>query len=260
MRENLASILKLAGEKRRAIDEYENLAKNYENNRLYEKEIKALNAILSIDPAYPRAKERMNELSKKTLFSERKEKGVGKEVSEKEIHEKPGKEYSETVNDGKGLEEIEKLLKQGQVEEAIDFLEGKEGKAEKATAKKINMEDYEGKTTDIKPKLRVKDSEEKTEGFFDLGAVLKGEMEPPGQNGNKGKKKFKTEDKFLEEIFANFKDSVDKEVGSEDYNTHYNLGLAYMEMELFEDAIKERDVQESLKSKDIAELVEEAMG
>ncbi len=183
--------------------------------------------------------ERINELSEKTLFSEGKEKADGKELLEKEIQENPLKEYSETVNDGEGLEEIEKLLKHGLAEEAIGFLEGKDRETEKAKADKLNIEAYEGKTVDIKPKLRIKDREEKAEGFFDLGAVIKGEMDPPEQNGNKEKKKIEKEDKFLEEIFTNFKESVDKEVDSEDYNTHYNLGLAYMEMELYEDAIKE---------------------
>lgn len=225
MREKFASILKLAGEKRRAIDEYENLVKNYEYNRLYEKAIKALNKILSIDPDYPRAKERINELSKKTLSPDEKD--------------RTEKEYSAAVKDDDGLEEIEKLLKHGLVEEAIEFLEGKEERTGKEKTEELNTDAYEGKTNDIKPKLKVKGNEEKTEGFFDLGAVLKEEMEPLEQDGKKGKKNFDEENKFLENIFTSFKENVDKEVSSEDYNTHYNLGLAYMEMELFEDAIKE---------------------
>ena len=44
---------------------------------------------------------------------------------------------------------------------------------------------------------------------------------------------------FVSEVFAKFKAGVDKEVGSEDIQTHYDLGIAYMEMGLFKDAIRE---------------------
>lgn len=40
-------------------------------------------------------------------------------------------------------------------------------------------------------------------------------------------------------IFSRFKESLDQHVDSGDTETHYNLGIAYMEMGLFDDAIKE---------------------
>ena len=40
-------------------------------------------------------------------------------------------------------------------------------------------------------------------------------------------------------IFEEFKNGIDKEVGAEDSETHYNLGIAYKEMGLIDDAIKE---------------------
>lgn len=41
------------------------------------------------------------------------------------------------------------------------------------------------------------------------------------------------------EIFEEFKKGLESEVEAEDYETHYSLGMAYKEMELIDDAIKE---------------------
>lgn len=43
----------------------------------------------------------------------------------------------------------------------------------------------------------------------------------------------------FEDVFDEFKKGVEKQFGKEDYETHYNLGIAYREMGLFEDAISE---------------------
>jgi tetratricopeptide (TPR) repeat protein len=46
-------------------------------------------------------------------------------------------------------------------------------------------------------------------------------------------------DSGLEEIFKEFKKGVDKQLGKEDYDTRYNLGIAYKEMGLIDEAIAE---------------------
>jgi tetratricopeptide (TPR) repeat protein len=43
----------------------------------------------------------------------------------------------------------------------------------------------------------------------------------------------------LEEVFAAFREKVDEEVGSEDFRTHYDLGIGYKEMGLIEEAMAE---------------------
>ncbi len=40
-------------------------------------------------------------------------------------------------------------------------------------------------------------------------------------------------------LFARFKEGLDQQVASDDTETHYDLGIAYMEMGLYDDAIKE---------------------
>ena len=44
------------------------------------------------------------------------------------------------------------------------------------------------------------------------------------------------------ELFDNFKESIQEQVAEDDSETHYNLGVAYYEMELFEDAMQEFEV------------------
>ncbi|MDP9001961.1 MAG: tetratricopeptide repeat protein [Myxococcota bacterium] len=43
----------------------------------------------------------------------------------------------------------------------------------------------------------------------------------------------------VEEVFAKFKEGVAKQIGADDSQSHYDLGVAYKDMELFEDAIRE---------------------
>lgn len=46
-------------------------------------------------------------------------------------------------------------------------------------------------------------------------------------------------DSEVMEVFDEFKKGLEKEIGDEDSETHYNLGIAYKEMGLLDDAIKE---------------------
>jgi tetratricopeptide (TPR) repeat protein len=92
------------------------------------------------------------------------------------------------------------------------------------------------------------------EGGMDLGAEL-GELfgaqsaveEPPAESAS-------TElgDAGLADIFKEFKKGVDKQLGKEDYDTRYNLGIAYKEMGLIDEAIAEFQ----LAAKDEARLLE----
>jgi tetratricopeptide (TPR) repeat protein len=59
-------------------------------------------------------------------------------------------------------------------------------------------------------------------------------------------------DAGLAEIFKEFKKGVDKQLGKEDYDTRYNLGIAYKEMGLIDEAIAEFQ----LAARDEARLLE----
>jgi len=71
--------------------------------------------------------------------------------------------------------------------------------------------------------------------FFDLAAELEEELE----DGSDTMISLSEEEQSLEEIFREFKKGVEQQLDSEDYDTHYNLGIAYKEMGLTDEAIGE---------------------
>jgi pilus assembly protein FimV len=83
--------------------------------------------------------------------------------------------------------------------------------------------------------------------FFDLAAELESELEEESDEVS-----LSEEEQSLEEIFKEFKKGVEQQLDSEDYDTHYNLGIAYKEMGLIDEAIGEFQ----LASKDPKRAVE----
>jgi tetratricopeptide (TPR) repeat protein len=88
--------------------------------------------------------------------------------------------------------------------------------------------------------------------FFNLAEELEKELsdeapvpEAPTMAGPEG-------EVSLEEIFREFKKGVEQQLSAEDYETHFNLGIAYKEMGLTDEAIGEFQ----LASKDPARMVE----
>jgi tetratricopeptide (TPR) repeat protein len=88
------------------------------------------------------------------------------------------------------------------------------------------------------PKPEISDGESlfsEEEEFFDLATELEEEL--------KEEKKEVTipsqEEPTLEEVFEQFKAGVQQTLSPEDYDTHYNLGIAYKEMGLIDEAIAE---------------------
>lgn len=73
--------------------------------------------------------------------------------------------------------------------------------------------------------------------FFDLAAELEEELmaEEAGSEGLMPQ----VEEQSIEEIVEGFKQGVAETLSSDDYDTHYNLGIAYREMGLVDEAIGE---------------------
>ncbi len=79
-----------------------------------------------------------------------------------------------------------------------------------------------------------KKSEAGSDDFFDLAAELRDELSTvsiPPPSGS--------EEQSLDDIFEEFKRGVEQQAIKEDADTHYNLGIAYKEMGLLDDAISE---------------------
>ncbi len=78
------------------------------------------------------------------------------------------------------------------------------------------------------------------EAYFDIENNTEGELEAIFfWLKEVEKQRTSTIEKNMMEIFDEFKKGVDEKIGHEDYDTRYNLGIAYKEMGLLEEAIHE---------------------
>ena len=87
--------------------------------------------------------------------------------------------------------------------------------------------------------------------FFDLAAELEAELDMVDINDSLITS-LQPQEQSLEEIIEGFKQGVAEHLSAEDYDTHFNLGIAYREMGLLDEAIGEFQ----LSSKDPRYLVE----
>jgi tetratricopeptide (TPR) repeat protein len=72
-----------------------------------------------------------------------------------------------------------------------------------------------------------------------LGALDGGDRVNGGARSDLGSPGFSQEQVDVDEVFAKFKEGVAKQIGVDDAQSHYDLGVAYKEMALFDDAIRE---------------------
>ena len=89
-----------------------------------------------------------------------------------------------------------------------------------------------------KPVLASPDLFEEEEDFFDLAAELE-EGFLNVQSAVEEDRPADGQNYSIEEILTDFKKGVEKQLGAEDYDTRYNLGIAYKEMGLVDEAIAE---------------------
>jgi len=74
---------------------------------------------------------------------------------------------------------------------------------------------------------------------FDLAAELAGEIDNLGDDAAAAAPAEEDFQYSVEEVFSEFKKGLAKVVKPEDVDTHYDLGIAYKEMGLLDDAITE---------------------
>ena len=137
------------------------------------------------------------------------------------------------------FEEAKFYAQQGMTGEAVDVYERIlqiESSNEKAL-RQIEILKKAGAEVQIPEVEIIQPHEEPLASFFDLEEALKEEViEQPREESSQIEVPVA---KSFEEIFQEFQDGVKAQLGAEDYETHYNLGIAYKEMGLFQEAIGE---------------------
>jgi len=96
----------------------------------------------------------------------------------------------------------------------------------------------DGPFRDVGSKLIVEDSAPETGDFLDLAEELRIELADELEDVAESAPPADGPVTF-EEIFAQFKKGIAETLGDQEHETHYNLGIAYKEMGLHDDAIKE---------------------
>jgi tetratricopeptide (TPR) repeat protein len=96
-------------------------------------------------------------------------------------------------------------------------------------------------------------------GFVDLGSLIMDE-EGPRDTRMTGEQLETTgdEQRDFEDMLAQFKKGIDENVGHDDYEAHYDLGIAFKEMGLFDEAIAE--FQKALRDPNGRLRTSEALG
>src|SRR4030095_13135392 len=81
---------------------------------------------------------------------------------------------------------------------------------------------------------------EDTGDFFDLAGELDRSMDDEQEKTDAAAKDaLDGQAHTFEDIFAAFRKGVEQQVDSNDFDTHYNLGIAYKEMGLMDEAIRQ---------------------
>lgn len=116
------------------------------------------------------------------------------------------------------------------------------------------------------PKPQALGEEDFANSFFDLTDVLGSALEDSGE-GEEMHDATKVVDKVqsVDELFDAFRMGVEEQVKGDDYDTHYNLGIAYKEMMLLDPAIDEfkkvlRDPERTLECCSMLSICEQARG
>ncbi len=176
---------------------------------------------------------------------------------------------------GPAAEELENLL--GDIDFQLDYGSPEEAKIEIEAALKLfpdnpELELRQERAATALQKLGLSakaGSPEETDfanSFFDLTDVLGTALMDSGEGEEMHDATHVVEKiQSVDELFSAFREGVEKQVKGDDYDTHYNLGIAYKEMMLIEPAIEEfkiamRDPERTLECCSMLSICEQARG
>ena len=171
-----------------------------------------------------------------------KKKGKEKVQPEKEVKNQPIIKDNADLSDE--IAEIEFYISQNLFEEAEELLNNllqEHPNHKDVLALKEKFEDLRRQTEDEHlVSEKSGDFEELLEEeFIDLKSQFGEDLDIFQDNTELTDKAPQEEVKSLDELFKEFKKGVEEQIDQEDYETHYNLGIAYKEMGLYNEAIEE---------------------
>jgi tetratricopeptide (TPR) repeat protein len=110
------------------------------------------------------------------------------------------------------------------------------------------------------PVAEVRSAPKSSESFVDLGSMILEEGSPRDTRMriDRADPKDKDEQREFQEILEQFKRGIEQNLDSEDYEAHYDLGIAFKEMGLLDEAIAE--FQKALRSPEGRLRTSEALG
>src|SRR5438874_190905 len=125
---------------------------------------------------------------------------------------------------------------------------------------KAKVRETEGKTAARDAKMTVRDEAVEAWDFVDLSAMILEEDLPVRDTRMKVADEEPTgdEERDFQEMLARFKQGIDENIDEGDFQSHYDLGVAFKEMGLFDEAIAE--LQKALRSPDGKLRSSEALG
>jgi tetratricopeptide (TPR) repeat protein len=213
-----------------------------------------LNEILKLDPENADAKEKLGGAAAAPAEAAPAEKA--KEKPEKKAETFEGIDL--IVEEPEELKEKEegkpaKKTLEAELEEAeFYFAEGLYDDAKKIYKKVLlndpynmqaveKLEQIERSTTKTGPELEpVTSQETHGEEFFDFAKELEESLPDDLLGEPSPDKKAPAGDRHeTDDIFSKFKKGIEENIDSKDYDSHYNLGIAYKEMGLLEDSLDE---------------------
>jgi tetratricopeptide (TPR) repeat protein len=110
------------------------------------------------------------------------------------------------------------------------------------------------------PAAEVRSTPKSSDSFVDLGSMILDEGSPRDTRMriDRADPKDKDEQREFQEILEQFKRGIEQNLDSEDYEAHYDLGIAFKEMGLLDEAIAE--FQKALRSPEGRLRTSEALG
>ncbi|MGH7645297.1 MAG: tetratricopeptide repeat protein, partial [Gemmatimonadales bacterium] len=118
----------------------------------------------------------------------------------------------------------------------------------------------EGRTAPKDARMRVRDEAGPADGFVDLGAMILEDDEAARDTRMKVEDEEPTgdEERDFQDMLTRFKQGIDENIDETDFQSHYDLGIAFKEMGLLDEAIAE--FQKALRAPEGKLRTPEALG